>query len=52
MPSLLQTVQEKFKTAMSQPLTTQMYIAGAAMAPALNRRAIEDKDAIEKVSHA
>lgn len=48
--SAFQTAVQKFNNSVASPLTTQMYIAGSAMAPTLNRRALEEKDVIEKVN--
>ncbi|KAI8463423.1 MAG: hypothetical protein J3K34DRAFT_444121 [Monoraphidium minutum] len=39
----------KFKEAYKKPLTSAMYIAGAAMAPGINKAAQEDKHALEKL---
>jgi len=39
----------KFKEAYNQQLTTVMYMAGTAMAPALNKAGLEDRDALEKL---
>ncbi|GBF99501.1 mitochondrial inner membrane protease subunit [Raphidocelis subcapitata] len=39
----------KFREAYSKPLTSVMYIAGAAMAPSLNKQAQEDAAAVEKL---
>jgi hypothetical protein len=39
----------KFIEAYNKPLTTVMYMAGAAMAPSINKRAQEDCDAVEKL---
>lgn len=39
----------KFKEAYNKPLTTVMYMAGAAMAPSINKAAQQDKDAVEKL---
>ena len=39
----------KFREAYHQQMTSVMYMAGSAMAPALNRAALEDRDALEKL---
>lgn len=39
----------KFKEAYNQQLTSVMYMAGTAMAPALNKAGLEDRDALEKL---
>mmetsp|Transcript_28687 Transcript_28687/g.73956 ORF Transcript_28687/g.73956 Transcript_28687/m.73956 type:complete len:276 (-) Transcript_28687:616-1443(-) len=39
----------KFREAYNQQLTRVMYMAGTAMAPALNKAGLEDRDALEKL---
>lgn len=39
----------KFREAYNQQMTSVVYMAGAAMAPALNKAALEDKEAVEKL---
>jgi hypothetical protein len=39
----------KFKEAYGKPLTTVMYMAGAAMAPSINKQAEKDVSEIEKL---
>jgi hypothetical protein len=49
LPESASYVVSQFKEAYKRPLTTVMYMAGAAMAPGLNKFAQEDKDSIEKL---
>jgi len=42
-------VLSKFKEAYNKPLTNVIYIAGAAMAPSLNKQAEADPGALEKL---
>lgn len=43
------TALAKFKEAYNKPLTSVMYMAGAAMAPSINRQAQQDSAALEKL---
>lgn len=39
----------KFTETLSKPMTSVMYIAGTAMCPALNRKALDERDHVEKL---
>ncbi len=45
----LSSAISKFREAYNQQLTRVMYMAGTAMAPALNKAGLEDRDALEKL---
>lgn len=48
-PPTFSAALARFKEAYNKPLTTVMYITGAAMVPSLNKQALEDKGALEKL---
>lgn len=45
--SAMSKAYSRFTERLNQPLTTTMYIAGPHMAPALNKAAMKNKDAVE-----
>ncbi|GAX83988.1 hypothetical protein CEUSTIGMA_g11413.t1 [Chlamydomonas eustigma] len=47
--SVFAAAMKRFQEAYAMKLTTTMYMAGAAMCPSLNRRALKDTSAVEKL---